>query len=72
VLSRLARYVINVYQRDVAASIGAACPQQPSCSEYALDTYASEPFLRATVKVVRRVHRCRPATTPGSDYCASS
>jgi putative membrane protein insertion efficiency factor len=57
---RFATYVIGVYQRDVAARLGSACPFEPTCSEYGRMAYQRYGFVRATRKVVGRLRRCRP------------
>jgi putative membrane protein insertion efficiency factor len=63
VAGRLARYVVSIYQRDVAPDLGVACPFEPSCSNYALQAYERHGALKATTKVVGRLRRCRPGYT---------
>jgi uncharacterized protein len=62
-LSRLATYVIGVYQREVAGELPSRCPFEPSCSEYGRLAYERYGFLRATGKVAGRLRRCRPGYT---------
>lgn len=59
-MKRLALYVIGIYQRDVAHTLGSACPFDPTCSEYARLAYERYGFVKATRLAAGRLRRCRP------------
>jgi uncharacterized protein len=59
--SRFAIRFVQTYRATAkyeAATSG--CLFEPSCSTYALGAYERYGFWRATVRTLRRIHRCRP------------
>ena len=43
------------------------CRFHPSCSEYATETIATMPFLRACILIGRRLLKCTPLSPGGFD-----
>jgi hypothetical protein len=43
------------------------CRFHPSCSEYATETIATKPFLRACILIGRRLLKCTPLSPGGFD-----
>lgn len=58
--SRFAVRFIRTYRARVGPGLRAECRFEPSCSTYALGAYHRYGFLRATVKTLGRIWRCRP------------
>ena len=62
--SRFALRFIETYQTQVSARLGASCRFEPTCSEYSRQAYLHHGFVRATLKTVRRLRRCRGGPGP--------
>ena len=62
--SRFALRFIETYQTQVSAQMGTSCRFEPTCSEYGRQAYLRHGFVRATLKTVRRLRRCRGAPGP--------
>ena len=68
--------LINLYQRYLSLDHSPQgkmrypygyCRFSPSCSQYAKETLASHNIFRAAGKILYRVLRCNPFTTPSFD-----
>jgi putative membrane protein insertion efficiency factor len=60
-------YLIKFYQRFISPVIGAQCRFHPTCSNYALGTLKSKPFLLALGLISTRIIRCNPLHSGGYD-----
>lgn len=58
--SRFAERFILTYKERVSPRLGARCRFEPTCSDYALESYRRNGFLKATAKTVWRILRCNP------------
>jgi putative membrane protein insertion efficiency factor len=66
--SRFAVRFIQTYRVRVGPGLRTGCRFEPSCSTYALEAYHRYGFLRATMKTLGRISRCRPGYEgPGVD-----
>ena len=59
-VSSLALFFLSFYQAFLSAFMGGACRFYPSCSVYAQQVYQSQPFIKATFLVLRRLLSCQP------------
>ncbi|MCP4481217.1 MAG: membrane protein insertion efficiency factor YidD [bacterium] len=44
------------------------CCFYPSCSEYAIQSFKKEGFLRGLVKTIKRILKCHPFSGGGIDF----
>lgn len=58
--TRFAERFITTYKQRVSPALGARCRFEPTCSEYALESYRRYSFLRATARTAWRLLRCNP------------
>jgi putative membrane protein insertion efficiency factor len=66
--SRFAERVILTYRARVSSSLGTRCRFVPSCSEYGLESYRRNGFVKATGKTVWRLLRCNPLNGGGMKH----
>lgn len=64
---RFGLFVIHTYQLLLSPFAGGACRFEPSCSTYALEAVEVHGCLRGLWLASRRVARCHPFASPGSD-----
>lgn len=50
---------IETYRDHVGPGIDAKCRFEPSCSQYGLEAYRMYGFIKATLKIMGRLRRCR-------------
>jgi putative membrane protein insertion efficiency factor len=70
--SRLAIGLIWIYQKTLSPDHGlmsvffpyGACPQHPTCSEYAIQRLRNDGLMRGGAAAVRRVLSCHPWRKP--------
>lgn len=65
--SVLARAIVRGYQLGFSPWMTPSCRFIPSCSEYALQAYASHPFGTASWLTVKRLCKCNPWGSHGFD-----
>jgi len=61
------RGLIRIYRWTLSPLLGPSCRFEPSCSVYAEEVLASQPFGRALWLVGRRLARCHPFHPGGLD-----
>lgn len=60
--------LVRLYRASLGQLIGGRCKYHPSCSQYAIDAYQHDGFLRGTAKTAWRLLRCNPWSHGGVDY----
>lgn len=65
-MTRLAVGLIRFYQRHLSRFTG-DCRYQPSCSQYAVDSYRRFGFRWGSVLAIGRLMRCTPWGGSGAD-----
>ncbi|MDR0746764.1 MAG: membrane protein insertion efficiency factor YidD [Helicobacteraceae bacterium] len=68
ILNRAFAGLIRLYQMTLSPFLGRQCRFYPSCSEYALWSFAQKPFFAALFSTAWRLARCSPLTKGGIDY----
>lgn len=66
-MKRVMILLIRGYQWGISPLLPATCRFYPSCSQYAVEAYASHSFWRATWLTVHRLSRCGPWCEGGFD-----
>jgi len=59
--------IIIVYQKAVSPFIIPSCRFTPTCSEYAIQALRKYPFPRAFCLALKRLLKCHPFHSGGSD-----
>ncbi len=66
-MTRLAVFLIRLYQATISPWIPARCIYTPSCSQYAIDAYEKRGFWRGSKATLMRLLRCGPWSAGGED-----
>ncbi len=66
-MTRLALFIIRLYQLTLSPYIGWHCRYQPSCSAYASEAIRIHGPLRGSWLALGRIARCRPGGGFGAD-----
>jgi uncharacterized protein len=69
-MTLLARLLVRGYQLLMSPLLPARCKFYPSCSQYALDAFREQGFLRGLVLSGWRLLRCNPWSHGGVDHAA--
>jgi putative membrane protein insertion efficiency factor len=67
-MTTLATGLVRAYRRLVSPLVGPRCKYYPTCSQYALDAFAEQGFLRGVVLTGWRILRCNPWSHGGVDH----
>ncbi len=59
--------LVRLYQSYLSPQLSPACRFEPTCSEYAIKALEKYGPIRALVKIVGRLFRCRPGGDSGYD-----
>lgn len=59
--------LIETYRMVLAPVLGGACRFEPSCSVYAIEAFKKWPFQQAFSLSIKRLSKCRPGGTFGTD-----
>ena len=59
-MNSLAIFLIRIYQNTLGLFMPGRCRFHPTCSEYALECFATFGFLKALGKSAYRIARCNP------------
>ena len=59
--------LIKLYQWLISPILGPRCRFYPTCSEYALTAFKTQPLPRALLLVLRRLVNCHPFGKSGYD-----
>jgi hypothetical protein len=59
---------VRLYRRTIGLAFAGRCKYHPSCSQYAIDAFASYGVLRGIVLSLWRLARCNPWSHGGVDY----
>lgn len=65
--SRIAVFLIRLYQLTLSPLLGPHCRFSPSCSQYTLEAIARHGLLRGAVLGAKRLGRCHPFHGGGFD-----
>ena len=65
--SRVAVFVLRVYQRGISPLFPRRCKYYPSCSEYAVQSVMAYGMLRGVTLALWRLLRCNPFSHGGYD-----
>lgn len=65
--ARASYALVCLYRVTLGLLLGGRCRFLPSCSAYALDALATQPFRAASLLVGRRLTRCHPWHPGGID-----
>lgn len=60
-------YVIKVYQKIISPMFPSSCRFYPTCSNYAIDSFAKYGVFKGFAKSVWRILRCNPFNKGGYD-----
>ena len=66
-MTRLALWLIRLYQRWISRLLPSMCRFTPTCSEYAAEAICGHGFWRGTWLAIRRIARCHPLCEGGYD-----
>ena len=66
-LTSLILLMLRLYQRCLSPFLGNSCRFQPTCSDYAIQAYASFGLIRGTFLTFKRVVKCHPFHPGGID-----
>jgi hypothetical protein len=66
-MSRVAIYIIRIYQLVLSPLLGPACRFVPSCSQYAIQALQKYGFIKGSWLAVKRISRCHPLNPGGYD-----
>lgn len=66
-LSKIAVWMISIYQRFLSPILPPACRFDPSCSEYSKISFERYGFFRGTWMTLKRILRCHPFNPGGYD-----
>jgi len=66
-MKKLVLFFIKVYQYSVSPFLPKACRYFPSCSEFAIQCFENENFLKASFLVSKRILTCNPFFIGGVD-----
>ncbi len=66
-LTRFLLAAIRIYQAEISPRRRPACRYSPTCSHYAAEALVRHGLRRGGWLVARRLLRCRPGSTGGSD-----
>jgi putative membrane protein insertion efficiency factor len=61
-------FLIRTYQVLLSPYLGGRCRFYPSCSHYAIESYQSFGFFKATSLVLKRILSCHPFTNKKNYY----
>jgi hypothetical protein len=67
ILSTFSTALVKGYRLLISPLFGSTCRFSPTCSQYALDAFATHPFYRAIKMIISRIFRCHPFSTGGYD-----
>ncbi len=67
-MSKIARFLIRLYQKFISPLFPPRCRYYPTCSHYAIDAYEKHGFIKGTILTTRRILRCNPWSRGGVDF----
>jgi len=67
IINKLVLTLLRVYKRFISPLLPPACRYNPSCSEYAMQSFQKHTFFRALWLSVYRILRCNPLFPGGFD-----
>jgi len=59
-LKRIMIFSIRLYQRYASSETRLHCCYEPSCSEYAILAISKFGVIKATIKTIKRLRKCKP------------
>jgi putative membrane protein insertion efficiency factor len=59
--------LVRLYRLTLGPMFGGSCRFTPTCSQYAIDSFARHGTARGLVLTVRRLLRCHPFGAHGAD-----
>jgi len=66
-MTRLALWLIRLYQNTLSKTLPSVCRFQPTCSQYAFEAIGKYGFLRGSWLAAKRIVRCNPFSEGGYD-----
>jgi len=66
-MTRVALWLIRLYQRWISRFLPSMCRYTPTCSEYAAEALSGHGFWRGMWLAIRRIARCHPFREGGYD-----
>ncbi len=67
-MSKIARFLIRLYQKFISPLFPPRCRYYPTCSHYAVEAYEKHGFIKGTILTIWRILRCNPWSRGGVDY----
>jgi len=66
-MSRIAIFLIKLYQKRISPMKPRSCRFHPSCSEYSIQAFKKYGFIKGGYLSIRRILRCNPFNPGGYD-----
>ncbi|MFO8055957.1 MAG: membrane protein insertion efficiency factor YidD [bacterium] len=66
-MSRVAIALLKFYKRFISPILPPVCRFTPTCSEYAIQSYARHGFIKGTWLTTKRILKCHPFYPGGYD-----
>jgi hypothetical protein len=66
-LSKFIIFLINIYRYIISPAIPSCCRYDPTCSNYAIESFRRYPLAKALFLTIKRILRCNPWGGSGFD-----
>jgi putative membrane protein insertion efficiency factor len=67
IITKLTIQLIKCYRFFLSPIFGTSCRFHPSCSQYAIEAYEKNSFMKGTILILKRLLKCNPFFSGGED-----